>query len=462
MMKLLFDDQIACRALQNTVAGTDPLSSQEENSINMLCQHPFFKVWGKGKNQSRQSDFEGTHHAPLSQFFTPRLFEQFQATFETALQQLSSVNDSIIDKKLDMLATLHGLSNLNLEAMSRILGQQWYETYLRYRQQVVETLFPRQLIIVLTYHCNLNCSFCFSKTLQNTEPDYLTEEMLEKILAWMKGKGFKRVCLFGGEPSIHPKFIHILNRFQRSGYEVYFASNGLYSETVAEKLKQTQILKITLNVLAEKTYTSEQRHRLMGNLSKLPSSVELSLRYTLSNNHSDLAFFRELTERYHPGNISVALAFPDKGQQNNFIRTDHIVDYSDKLMEFIEISHIIENQPVIAKPLPYCAFTPEDLYNILFGFKHLSACDMYLDHYLQLTTVNHKGVFYPCHALEKNRKFTIDDNPDLNQLQQHHFETVQTFLKNPVLDKCHECNLYHAQICQGFCFSYFNGESTDC
>lgn len=61
--------------------------------------------------------------------------------------------------------------------------------------------------IAVTNTCNLRCPYCFAQPMKDEEAQFVTEEQMNKILAWMesKGKGFG-VGLIGGEPTLHPQF----------------------------------------------------------------------------------------------------------------------------------------------------------------------------------------------------------------------------------------------------------------
>lgn len=85
----------------------------------------------------------------------------------------------------------------------------------------------RFLSIHTTDLCNSRCSFCVVASPLYTK-DTVEYTDIVKFLEENAGQGWDGVNLHGGEATIHPKFIEILERIQRLGYpEVHLQTNAI-------------------------------------------------------------------------------------------------------------------------------------------------------------------------------------------------------------------------------------------
>jgi len=65
--------------------------------------------------------------------------------------------------------------------------------------------------ILITSSCNLNCPYCFAKTVKedNSIIKFMPVEEFDSILNWCRNLNIKEVSILGGEPTIHPNFNQI-------------------------------------------------------------------------------------------------------------------------------------------------------------------------------------------------------------------------------------------------------------
>lgn len=81
-----------------------------------------------------------------------------------------------------------------------------------------------RIVIELTNRCNLTCGHCFDE--RHAASGELSLQVFEKVLRDGKSCGIEELSFTGGEPTLHPRFRHIIDRISASGYRFSFVSNG--------------------------------------------------------------------------------------------------------------------------------------------------------------------------------------------------------------------------------------------
>jgi len=93
----------------------------------------------------------------------------------------------------------------------------------------------RDLMIMLTYRCNLSCGNCIAGCGRFTRggADDMSLEQIEKLFQQTKDNSWKwnKIWLCGGECTLHPQFLEILNLFRKYqpalGHQILIATNGV-------------------------------------------------------------------------------------------------------------------------------------------------------------------------------------------------------------------------------------------
>ena len=454
---MIFNDiNVAEKSLFSFTSVTVPRSKEEGNNLSVLRYHPFFMIPGKKDLDEKNGEYyHGAFHSALGTYFSPAVFERLQSSFEASLLNLKKRHTEFISAKLASIARVKEISNLRLEAISEIMGKQWMEHFISKRSKFLGKIYPRQLTLIMTYECNLNCSFCYSLHQAAQNPGYLSNEMFEIILQWMDGKNFKRISLFGGEPTIHHEFINYIKKLNSLGYQVYFATNVLYGKDVAERLRDTDVLSMTLSIPGDSECSEKRKALIRRNIGKIPSNVKKIFRITFSRENSGTDFLKELIEEFDAEALSMALSFPSPGHDNCFVAESKFSNFTRDIIDLIEFSKKTGTYCALAKPIPLCAFERDDLMSMIYGFDSFSPCTIHQDEFLNLTTITHTGLFYPCIALPECKRINIKNNPDLNEISNYNRSIIESIIKKPVLDQCGDCNLFKPGLCQGFCYAYY-------
>ncbi len=67
-----------------------------------------------------------------------------------------------------------------------------------------------RIVIELTNRCNLSCGHCFDA--RHAATGDLSLEILDKVLREGKSCGIEQLSFSGGEPTMHRRFRHIIDR----------------------------------------------------------------------------------------------------------------------------------------------------------------------------------------------------------------------------------------------------------
>jgi hypothetical protein len=89
---------------------------------------------------------------------------------------------------------------------------------------------------------------------------YMPLDEFEEALDFQQRSGVPHISLLGGEPTIHPRFLEMLNRVLTRGLKVLVLSGGIMPETVLQRLEELspEQVSVLLNVAPPGTDFSER------------------------------------------------------------------------------------------------------------------------------------------------------------------------------------------------------------
>jgi radical SAM protein with 4Fe4S-binding SPASM domain len=121
--------------------------------------------------------------------------------------------------------------------------------------------------IELSLHCNFKCPYCYvphTEELQNE----LTPDEIENVILQAKTLGAQKIIILGGEPSIYPQLIDIINFIVGQNLEVEMFSNG--TGITAEFAKRLFEKKVRV-VMKMNTFDEALQNKLSGH----PNAYEI-------------------------------------------------------------------------------------------------------------------------------------------------------------------------------------------
>ena len=84
--------------------------------------------------------------------------------------------------------------------------------------------------VVLTHECNKACPFCVDKYRGSGE--YITLEIVSDALRFASEHGIKDILLIGGEPTLHPDVLQIVEMVNAAGFRSVMTTNYTKPEIV--------------------------------------------------------------------------------------------------------------------------------------------------------------------------------------------------------------------------------------
>jgi MoaA/NifB/PqqE/SkfB family radical SAM enzyme len=133
----------------------------------------------------------------------------------------------------------------------------------------------KHLSIHLTDLCNSDCVFCVVGAPLRTAETVRYEDVVAFLEA-NRGQEFEAVNLHGGEPTVHPRFLEILDRIQQLGYpEVHIQTNGirLADSTLMRQIAEKQVTKIILSLHGDTAELHEAHTYTPGGFDKVIQSI---------------------------------------------------------------------------------------------------------------------------------------------------------------------------------------------
>jgi len=177
----------------------------------------------------------------------------------------------------DRLARIWSCRKFYLRYFLRIWGRVSVSDLLRrhFPWIVSDGRVPPTIIVELTTHCQLACSYC-PNPLNIRSKGVMSSNTVESLVGRVRESGVTEVCIVGGgEPTLHPRFAWVLARLSEAAPVIRLTSNGqhLPPATIEAILMHVDLLNISVDSYHRAGYESRRVHgdfeKLLRNLNSL-------------------------------------------------------------------------------------------------------------------------------------------------------------------------------------------------
>lgn len=323
--------------------------------------------------------------------------------------------------------------------------------------------------IMITYRCNLQCSYCFANEFVNKSYTDMTLEDFKKVVNFLAAKPGAVIGLIGGEPTIHPQFKEMLLYLSEctNVKSVMLYTNGLVLDKHVEFLSRPDLrsmLKILVNCNSPEMMGEANYQHLVDNLDlmvdKYHMAANIKLGVNLYENAFDYTYIKELLKRYNMYQIRISLTVPDFASCGKVNVLDHFESRKKYLLKFYKemdeigvLAYYDCNRP------PKCVFTDEEWAWICWYRKKYSIFPSNITdenvHCAPIIDILPNKQAVRCFGMSEVEKVSIDDFDSVEDIKRYYEKGIDygAWLL-PTDAQCGECYSYQAKKCAGGCIGF--------
>jgi molybdenum cofactor biosynthesis enzyme MoaA len=216
--------------------------------------------------------------------------------------------------------------------------------------------------ISITNACNFDCAICGAKAISESRGAvFLPAAEIFRRAEQVKRDGGRLLHLIGGEPTLHPDLLSIVQRLSRMGFSVGLATNGYLlgkDKTLARRLKANGLNRICLQFdsfekdVLRRLDRNHLEEKLRAIQSAVDAGLELGLNATVTrHNISELSALLEHGLELGPSVVNMTFASAAPIGRYRFAPEDS-VDRERMVMELLKASAEYELSLDDVLPLP--------------------------------------------------------------------------------------------------------------
>lgn len=319
--------------------------------------------------------------------------------------------------------------------------------------------------IMLTYRCNMHCSYCFANKFVNKENTDISLKNFMQAVTFITRADNQVIGLIGGEPTLHPGFklfMDLLNGNSRVKKVRVFTNGMLIDRYIPELTRKKVEVCVNCNspdMIGEKAYACLQRNLDMLILEhNMKDRIQLGI--NLYSDEMDYSYIMDLLQRYGLHSVRTSLTVPDFSTCNETDALEHCRKRKDFLLEFYRKMDSIHVMPYsdCNRP-PFCIWTEEEQqwlesyvarYPGIFtnltspDASCLPACDILPN----LQAVR-------CFGMSDFQKVPISDFDSLYDLHNFFLKEIDAVaFKLPACEDCKSCHEWKVRHCFAGCIGY--------
>lgn len=190
----------------------------------------------------------------------------------------------------------------------------------------------------ITGRCNRLCDYCFAReplAADRLGASDMSLEVFEQALDFLIRSGIREARLLGGEPTLHPAFLQLMDRVLERGLRLLVFTGGLISAKVLERLEMIgeDRLAVLVNVVPPTEGQPAVMKRQAALFRRLGSRIILGMNIT--SPAVQLDFLLDLIDRYHLSrHIRLGLAHPVFGGANHYLYPRHYPEVGRRVTAF--------------------------------------------------------------------------------------------------------------------------------
>lgn len=305
-------------------------------------------------------------------------------------------------------------------------------------------LYPK---LLLTKKCNRSCDFCFQSDLEGNATDISLEDF-QSLLLWLKKQSIDTLTLLGGEPSLHPYFLKILEISFGNGFKLNLLTNLIFDGDLIDFFGC--VSSVCANINPKDQYTKTEWDVLERNLRILEDRrVEVIPSITMydKNISFDEVFWVFLGRFSNINNIRVDLSRPSLRKTNSHVSSCDIFLYKEKLLFVFDQIESFGLDAVLDCPFPKCYFTAREIetYSLYAkGLNHNECGNLIVNTDLSIGTC-------PFYNFNSKRIVEFEDLFQVAKLIEDSELLKSLKFDKYTLNRCLDCGNRKDMSCSGYC-----------
>ena len=303
--------------------------------------------------------------------------------------------------------------------------------------------------VSITNLCNRQCSYCFARgTLDRVSGSMMSMEQFDEAIDFVQRSGFEEIRILGGEPTIHPRFVEMLDRSISRGFRVLVFTGGMMPDKALDRMQglSAEQLTVLLNVAIAGESPEREIERQRHVMSLLGNRVVLGL-----NIHSpgvDLPFLLDLVQVHRLSKqVRLGIAHPLIDGQNLFLHPRHFEEVGRRVADFVVTAGEAGVHVIFDCGWVRCMFPEGSLDALGIGPEEIGLrCNPILD-------VLSDGRVISCYSLGEYPSEQLEAWENFAQLAEHFSDRLSPRRSLGVFRRCAECRFREQGECVGGCLS---------
>lgn len=305
--------------------------------------------------------------------------------------------------------------------------------------------------LALCTRCNQDCPYCFTidhQTATGTEQDLLALDDLDLRLDFLKRSAISQVRLMGGEPTLHPQFVEIVERARQADFKLLVFSNGLMPESALSCLAALPAAECTVLVnVNDPTETDQARHKQrLAAIRRLGQRALVGFNIYRPDFHLDF-LLPIISETGCRPSIRLGMAHPCLSGDNRHIHPHQYVLVGARIARFARTAASAGVTLEFDCGFVRCMFAEQDL-----AFLEASGCDVGW-RCNPILDVDVTGRVIHCYPLSTLGGLTLTEQTDAPGLRKTFESLTAPYRQAGVFRECSVCPFKASGECPGGCLA---------
>lgn len=309
--------------------------------------------------------------------------------------------------------------------------------------------------VLLTTRCNLKCPYCFAQEkLGEGQKLVMSMSDVKKVIDFLNRSNHPMFRAMGGEPTLHPQFLQILEMALENGMRMDLLSNATWPESynsVFERISPRRII-FLLNIDHPERYAPQIWQRIERNLKAVAGHGNVTLSFNIFEKKPRYEYILDLARTYRIDKVRMSFSLPVVGANNACLKLEEYKEMAPFVVEFARQAEETGVQVRMDNAVPLCMFNYEQAGELLLkgvvDFQRNMRCEPVIDIGPDLSV-------WCCFCLSKMWNRHLDEFENLGQVHDYYRQALSLYQSQLYpLDECETCRYRELWNCQGGCITH--------